>query len=301
MYLEKFGRPIYPFQRIRREVYKYQKQSHLEHIATLKKYLQIAPYIVPEDKVLSRPTLRHPDFQPNNIFISEDLEITGLIDWQHCTIMPLFLQCGIPNSFQNYGDDVSESLLTPVLPADFSNLNEHEQHEQAELLRRRQLHYFYVKATATRNPIHFNALTEDLSALRRKVFYHASDPWEGDNVSLKTDLIYLTKEWSKIIRQRASKDNDGSISCPIAFSEDEVKNCLQLHTAQLEADEQFEACRDVVGVGPEGWVPNDQYDDAKQRERKLKADALEAAESADEREEICENWIFDDFDEEDYL
>jgi hypothetical protein len=42
-------------------------------------------------------------------------------------------------------------------------------------------------------------------------------------------------------------------------------------------------------------------DEAKQRERKLKVDALDAAESTEERLSICENWVFGDFDEEDYL
>jgi hypothetical protein len=57
----------------------------------------------------------------------------------------------------------------------------------------------------------------------------------------------------------------------------------------------------VVGVGPQGWVPCEQFEDAKLREQKLKADALEAAESDAERETVRENWIFDDFNEEEYM
>lgn len=80
-YLEKFGRPLQPFQRLRREVYNYQSQSHLEHAVALEKYLQIAPYLIPQEfPALHRPTIRHPDLQPNNIFISDDLKVTGLID-----------------------------------------------------------------------------------------------------------------------------------------------------------------------------------------------------------------------------
>lgn len=43
-----------------------------------------------------------------------------------------------------------------------------------------------------------------------------------------------------------------------------------------------------------------QYDEAKACERKLKLDALDAAETK-ERIRIQENWIFDDFCEEDYM
>jgi hypothetical protein len=34
----------------------------------------------------------------------------------------------------------------------------------------------------------------------------------------------------------------------------------------------MQACRDVVGVGTERWVPVEQYDETKQRESKLKSD-----------------------------
>jgi hypothetical protein len=44
-----------------------------------------------------------------------------------------------------------------------------------------------------------------------------------------------------------------------------------------------------------------QYDEAKACDRKLKSDALDAAETEEERMRIQENWIFDDFCEEDYM
>lgn len=91
-----------------------------------------------------------------------------------------------------------------------------------------------------------------------------------------------------------------SIPFPISFSEDEIEECKRLKTAQIEADEQLQVCRDIVGVGPEGWVPREQYEDTKQRETKLKADALAAAESEEERVMLPEHRIFDDFDEEEY-
>jgi hypothetical protein len=300
-YLMKFGRPLHPFQRLRREIYNYQKQSHLEHLDSLDKYLRIVPLLIPNgNDTLTRPTIRHPDLQPNNVFVLDNLEITGLIDWQHCAILPLFLQCGIPNSLQNYGDSVSESLTPPELPRNFDELSEREQFKQVVLLRRRQLHYFYVAMTAKLNSTHYDALTYNLSTLRRKLFHHASDPWEGDNVTLKADLIQLTKNWSKINSSKSSTSSEARPPCPITFPEDEVSDCLRLDSAQVEADEQLEACRDIVGVGPEGWVPSDQYEEAKQRESKLKVDALDAAESDEERARLCEHWVFDDFNEEEY-
>ncbi|KAF1943375.1 hypothetical protein EJ02DRAFT_502228 [Clathrospora elynae] len=283
------------------QIYNYKKQSPFEHLYSLEKYLRIAPYLIPNgNETLARPTLRHPGLQPNNVFVSDDLNITGLIDWQHWAILPLFLQCGIPNSLQNYGDSVSDSLTPPQLPHNFDELSESEQFEQVMLLRRRQLHYFYVAATAKFNPTHYDALTYDFSILRRKLFDHASSPWEGDNVSLKTDLIHLERNWSNITTSSSSTNNDARPPCPIAFSEDEVSESLRLNAAQADADEQLQACRDAIGIGPEGWVTSEQYNEIKGRESKLKADALEAAESEEERLRLCEHWIFDDFDEEEY-
>ncbi|KAI4690443.1 hypothetical protein J4E81_007597 [Alternaria sp. BMP 2799] len=300
-YLKKFGRPLHPFQHLRREIYNYEKQSPLDHLASLERYLQIAPYLIPHDnEALVRPTLRHPDLQPNNIIVSDKLDITSLIDWQHCAILPLFLQCGIPNSLQNYGDAISESLEVPELPANFDDLSEREQFEQAVLLRRRQLHYYYIAKTAQLNSIHYNALAHDFSIIRRKLFDHASEPWEGDNVTLKADLIYLTENWWSITAPQSSARGDSKVTCPIDFTKDEVTECKRLHAAQIEADEQLQACRDAVSIGPEGWVPLEQYEETRQRERKLKAAALEAAESNEERARLEEHWIFGDFDEEEY-
>ncbi|KAF3037178.1 hypothetical protein E8E11_006321 [Didymella keratinophila] len=138
------------------------------------------------------------------------------------------------------------------------------------------------------------------NTLRRKLFDHASSPWEGDNITLKADLIELAQNWSDVIKSHSNTGNDANPLCPVRFSEEDMKHTLDLNAAQLEADEQLQACRDVIGIGPEGWVPLDQYNEVKQRESKLKADALEAAESDQERLMLQEHWIFDDFDEDEY-
>lgn len=302
-YLNKHGRPLLPFQRLYRELYNYQKVSPSEHVQNLEKYLQAIPHIIPHsDSTLTRPTLRHPDLQPNNIFVSEDenLHITGLIDWQHSALLPLFLSCGIPNSLQNYGDSATESLQLPVLPSNFDSLDESEQYNQVMLLRKRQLHIFYIAATEKFNPIHYNALAYDFSVLRRKLFEHASVPWEGDNITLKADLIKLSQSWSEMITGTTSSSNDAKSPCPIQFSEDEIKQSIHIHTEQLDSDQQLQACKNAIGMGSEGWVPIEEYENALQRTKLVKAGILEAAEEEEDRRMINEHWMFDDFDEGEY-
>ncbi|KAF5863007.1 Phosphotransferase enzyme [Aspergillus alliaceus] len=297
-YLARFGKPLQPIQPIYRELYDYQKRSHLDHMRNLEDYLRVAPQLVPKNpEFLSWPTIRHPDLQPNNILVSEGLKITGLIDWQHCSILPLFLQCGFPDSIQNYGDDVSETLDTPRLPDNFEELNESNRSEQLEILRRRHVHYLYAMYTPTLNPLHGLALSQDLSVLKRKLFCRASEPWKGDNVSLKADLIHLAQNWGKL--SSSSSSTNASV-CPISYPNDEASECLDLNAEQIESDEQLQICRNYIGVGPDGWLPSDQYEFSKQRERKLKDIALEGAESDEDRAKVVENWIFNDFDEDLY-
>ena len=86
-----------------------------------------------------------------------------------------------------------------------------------------------------------------------------------------------------------------------SFFHEESTKYLQMEHAQSEADEQFQECKEAIGVGNEGWIPNDYYDDAKECEKKLKAGALDAAETDEERQHLIDNWLFDDFSEEEYL
>lgn len=119
-------------------------------------------------------------------------------------------------------------------------------------------------------------------------------------MTLKADLIKLSQSWSEMITGTTSSSNDAKSPCPIQFSEDEIKQSIHIHTEQLDSDQQLQACKDAIGMGSEGWVPIDQYDDALQRTSLVKAGILQAAESEFDRRMINEHWMFDDFDEGEY-
>jgi len=106
VYLEQFGQPILPLRRERRPSYKCQKQSPLHHVENLERYLDIMSFLVPSDPHLSRFCIRHPDFQHNNIIVSRSpdsaCKVVGIIDWQHASILPMFLLAGIPQCLQNH-------------------------------------------------------------------------------------------------------------------------------------------------------------------------------------------------------
>ena len=90
--MKQFGQPRSPRDLGYRELRNYEKTSSAEYIGILERYLRIALYLVPHDEVeLLRPIIRHPDFQPRNIFVKDEFTITGLIDWQLCSVLPLVL------------------------------------------------------------------------------------------------------------------------------------------------------------------------------------------------------------------
>ena len=165
-----------PFDRVYRGITDYQKSNPQEHYKHLGVYLQIVDRPFPKEPFLNRPTLRHPDLNPNNILISEEADIVGLIDWQHSKILPLFLQAGTPSHLQNYGHPVSEDLSQPQLPQDVDDLEEEDREREFELYRRRHVHFHYVDATAKHDDRHFKTLMHPAGLFRRKIFQHADEP-----------------------------------------------------------------------------------------------------------------------------
>lgn len=198
-FLQQFGQPLHPFQRVRREAYGYQKQMPSDHIENIHRYLAISPFLVPEDPNLRVFKTRHPDLQPNNIIISKssEIKISGIIDWQHTSILPLFLLAGIPQQLQNYDDPVSRSMAPPTLPNDFAELGETQQAKEMELFRRRRLHHHYVSETERQNKPHYAALTDPVGMLRRRLFRRAGDLWQGETLPLKADLIRAAGHWAR--------------------------------------------------------------------------------------------------------
>jgi len=280
---------------MRREGYRYQEQSPLDHIENLDRYLSIASSLVPRDPALGHFRIRHPNLQQNNIIVSRSpdsiWQIDGLIDWQQASVLPLFLLASVPESLQNYGDTISESMTRPSLPENLDDLDETEQSRAKELYCRRLVHYHYVKKTEECNKLHHAALTEPLESLRRRLFCHASDPWEGETLALKVALIEAVENWETL--------TGGGAPCPVAFDAEDVRETMELDEEQREADEIMEGCRNVVGFGPEGWVPTERYEEAMACSKQMKEEALAAATSV-ERAEIAAHWPLDDMDEENY-
>ncbi|KFY30883.1 hypothetical protein V493_01582 [Pseudogymnoascus sp. VKM F-4281 (FW-2241)] len=171
-----------------------------------------------------------------------------------------FLQAKIPKHFQNYGDDDSENFRRPKLAEGVEAMSESDKEVEMELYRRRQVHYFYLGYTSSRNKPHFQAMGKHNLVLRNQLYDTAAQPWEGDNTSLQAQLIKTLEHWPEI--------RTAGEASPIQYSE-------------------------------EGWVPKDEFENAKERAEAIKNEMAQAADSEEERREFEELWPFQNHEETD--
>ncbi|EME81365.1 uncharacterized protein MYCFIDRAFT_38290, partial [Pseudocercospora fijiensis CIRAD86] len=293
-YLEKYGRPLLPFNRFQRETFNFRKQSPSVHLDSLRKYLQISKHLIPHSEALTSSVLRHPDLRPSNVFVSEDFRITALIDWQHSSALPMFLSAGIPEFLDKKGSQ------PPDQPLEMSNNTSSQEDEDDNikaqhlyLQRQRELRNTYIGAVEQHDPLHFESLTYPFSIGRQKLHRLSENPWQGDNIPLRSSLIFVKQNWPQIT-------SDPTIPCPIAFTAEAEQECLRLDDAEQQGVEQLEAFKQAIGLGPEGWVSHENYNAAKEAIARMKEMSLQLAETEDEVIAIRDHWVFDDMDEEEY-
>lgn len=99
LWLHRFGKKRYPREAFYREFYDHKKVDPQVQIRYLSDYLKVAPRLVPKEEQLNVPTIRHPDLSARNIFISDSGDITGIINWQYTSILPIFFTSQNPETF----------------------------------------------------------------------------------------------------------------------------------------------------------------------------------------------------------
>ena len=297
-YLKRFGRPLLPFQRERREAYEYKEQSPSDHIENLERYLLITSSLVSKNSAFHPFRIRHPDLQPSNVIVSKlpdsnQLKIVGLLDWQHASILPLFLLAGIPSRLQNYDDPVSQDLIPPSLPANMDELDQSEQSLEMGLYHCRLVHLHYVKNMEKYNKLHHDAFSDLVSMYLFRLFHQASAPWEGETHELKTKLIEVTETWETLMGE--------GVPCPVAFEPEDLLKTEELSAKLQLADEIFEACRGMVGFETETWVSTENYERAIALAEILKLALLADIPEKEVRAKTEANWFLNDMNENDYM
>ncbi|KAI9042100.1 uncharacterized protein KD926_006224 [Aspergillus affinis] len=245
------------------------EQSPVDYLRLLNKYLALAPYLLPKEptSALNQPTLRHPDLNTNNIFISPDSgAISCLIDWQHTTIEPRLLVAGYPRAFESPDIEKSPKLKEPSLPLNYESLTGPEKAEATEIYNRRLLSYYYRILNDHLNKPHLEALRDPILLPRQHLVDRA--------------------------------DTKG-LSCPVQFAEAELDGFHEQEQLWFDLNKVVNHWREQIGgVSEDGWVSNEQYDDTIQKTAELKASLIASAEGDKNDIHLLEKgWLFRDREE----
>ncbi|KAL4783168.1 kinase-like domain-containing protein [Aspergillus varians] len=249
-WLRTYGRPRFPFQRAYRESMEYQLSLPDVHMRSLEAYLKIAPNLL-------------------------------------TSVLPLFLAAGIPKFFQNYDNPELLAFRPPPYP-DLDGMDEEEKAGALDDSRHRHTHFFYLAFTQRFNEPHFRTMDQPTNMLTRRIFSHAGEPWEGNNIPLQADLVLITKLWHEF----------SPSPCPISFTSAEANSIMRLQDMQEEVDLDLKRVRNAIGISVNGWTPTDKYEDACSRARQMKVRGLAFLDTEYEREMTARHWPFDDQDED---
>ncbi|KAI9370282.1 kinase-like domain-containing protein [Aspergillus egyptiacus] len=233
-------------------------KSPADYISLLEKYLVLAPYLLPEDMNhhLNQPTLRHPDLNPNNIFISDSGSISS---------------AGVPRAFENLDPQQPSHLAEPSLPIEYATLFSQEKLEADELHRRRLLSYYYCIFNGHYNKLHLEALRDPILAPRQHLVNRAGRQWNGNLITLKGALTRMVEYWPHL------QDTEGR-QCPVQFARDELDDFHEQEQTWLDLNNVVNQWRDQLGVSEDGWASIEDYDECIQKVGQLKASLIASAE-----------------------
>ncbi|KFY43429.1 hypothetical protein V494_01999 [Pseudogymnoascus sp. VKM F-4513 (FW-928)] len=261
----------------------------------LDKYIALSSYLLPKSRgnLLNRPTLRHPDLNPMNIFVSDECDVSCIIDWQHTTILPLLLAAGNPVLFDNPDPTPPKDYAAPVLPENYASLNPMEKEHADELHRRRMLFYLYMIFNGKDNKDHFAAMRTPLLAQRKHLIERAGMQWTGNTVTLQGALVRVIDGWGLL-----ALEGHGNVECPVSFGAEEAEAFYELEKNWFNANILVEHWREVLGgMSGEGWVRNEVFDEAVERNRALKKEWYDMGEDDGDRALVERSWPFDDREE----
>ncbi|KAL2840323.1 kinase-like domain-containing protein [Aspergillus pseudodeflectus] len=252
-----------------------------DYLTLLHKYLTLAPHLLPKDgdSRLNAPTLRHPDLNPYNIFVSPETgAISCIIDWQHTIIEPRLLAAGYPRAFESPDPEQPLKLEEPSLPSDIETLPNDAKLEAEKLYRRRLLFYYYRIFNGNFNKPHLEALRDPILLLRQHLVDRAGRQWTGNLIALKGALIRMAEYWPRL---------------------PDTAGCTEEQLFALNSLVNYWLDR-VGGVSEEGWISDDRYDEAVRNIAELKAELIATAEGDEEDLRLLEKGcLFRDREESD--
>lgn len=256
------------------------------HEAVLDSALKILPSLEksPQLQEKFKPTLWHTDLHMGNIYVSDEdhSRITCLIDWQHTSISPLFMQVRWP-IFLEPPEGYEEGTKMPQLPPDFENFDADDKEIALAEKNQATCAKAYELTTLLTNRDAYYAkwgLHESI----RDLFVRLGDTWEDGFVPLRTCLVRIFTNW---------KPFGFPDPCPIqftpaelAFYEHQLSESLRFHEVRAFAKKYLE-------TDDEGWVaPQLDFAEKQKRNETLLNFTIERLEGSKTADEVRAIWPF---------
>ncbi|TFK50484.1 phosphotransferase family protein [Heliocybe sulcata] len=269
------------------------QHPHL-HLALLDQFAAVAPFLVPEDQGLTRPTLWPRDVHASNVFVSEGclsgeaISITSVIDWQHLSVLPLYLQATVPVLFRYHGTRQlpagdSEQLLS--LPEDLDALDEEDRIQVRDDIEQFNRCLMYRRLCASLNPEYYRALALPTRTLRCFPVKFASNTWDDKFIPLRDILGRIYHNWDAICAT--------DVPCPIHFTEEQSRTYpLEGIEWQSVVDARAELDRAVGVYSQDGWVPNEEYEGAVARNAQLMEMYIEDVMEGESADVVRRTWPY---------
>ncbi|KAG2419465.1 hypothetical protein HFD88_004261 [Aspergillus terreus] len=218
-----------------------------------------------EDKRIqdaAAPVLLHPDFNKRNIYVSPDdpTVITGIIDWQLANIEPAFIYANDTPDFASLPEEPEKELedaqLEPKAPSD-------RERERKDALICHQTYDVCMKGLA---PKLRPARLLDQTLFR--LFHYCHTTWGDSAPAVRQKLIELSTRWKELGLQG---------SCPFSPTDEELERHARDYD-DFEAVQRLKLLlKHTLNTNSDGWVPNEEWEAAKEVHRELYDQWIETA------------------------
>lgn len=192
--------------------------------------------------------------------------------------------------FKNPDPQPPKDLKQPELPTNYSALPPNEKSLADELHRQRMLFWLYIVFTGNYNPDHLAVLGLPMLYLRQELVDRAGRPWSGNFMTLKGLIIRATENWDQLALNLDC--------CPIQFSDTEKEGFFNIEDGWNKMNILVEHWRsELFHVSQDGWVRNEVFRDAVEKNRELRETWLGNGEDDEDRECVEKGWPFQDREE----
>lgn len=247
------------------------------HLELLDRYDSIAPYLVPPDPKLFRPTLLPNDRRASTIYISQEaldegrIEITSVWDWQFASMHPCFQAVRVPHIFRH--DET---------PPDAPQLKSRDAAAEETAARR---HALYLETTRVHNPVLHNALAWPLLLPVRQTLQSTHDMWAENYVRLAACVLRVHQDWPLY----AGLD----VPCPLRYTREEIEADREVAAEWQARMDVVDLAAQILGVDRTGEVYPPAYEEIVKLNEKIRdglADEVLCKQGGLDRETCIRGW-----------